>query len=87
MSVIEFEMRPVEKKRKKMYHKGSVYDPIIDQFLESEQELVEISIEGKRPSYVVSQLDRRIKTRELVDIVASSGGGFVYLEKKTAEST
>jgi hypothetical protein len=86
MSVIKFEMRPVEKKRKKMYHKGSVYDPIIDQFLESGQELVEISIEGKKPGYVVTQLDRRIKTREL-DIVASSGGGFVYLEKKTAEST
>jgi hypothetical protein len=86
MSVIKFEMRPVEKKRKKMYHKGSVYDPIIDQFLESGQELVEISIEGKKPGYVVTQLDRRIKTREL-DIVASSGGGFVYLEKKTAESS
>ncbi|MCK4964841.1 MAG: hypothetical protein KAS54_07155, partial [Dehalococcoidia bacterium] len=73
-------------KREKTYHKGSVYDPIIDQFLESGQELVEISIEGKRPSYVVTQLDRRIKTRKL-DIVASSSGGFTYLEKKTAEST
>ena len=86
MSEIQFEMRPVEEKRRKTYHKGSVYDPIIDQFLESGQELVEISIEGKRPSYVVTQLDRRIKTREL-DIVASSGGGFVYLEKKTTEPT
>jgi hypothetical protein len=86
MSEIKFEMRPVEEKRRKMYHKGSVYDPIIDQFLESGQELVEISIEGKRPGYVVTQLDRRIETREL-DIVASSGGGFVYLEKKTAESS
>ncbi|GAG35381.1 unnamed protein product, partial [marine sediment metagenome] len=70
----------------KTYHKGSVYDPIIDQFLESGQELVEISIEGKRPGYVVTQLDRRINTRKL-DIVASRGGGFVYLEKKTTEPT
>jgi len=80
MNVLKFEMKPVEKKRVK---KGSVYDPIIDQFLESGQELVEISIEGKMPSYVVTQLDRRINTRGL-DIVASSGGGFVYLEKKSA---
>ena len=86
MKVIRFEMRPVDEKRKKKYMKGSVYDPIIDQFLESGQELVEISVEGKKPGYVVTQLDRRINTREL-DIVASSGGEFVYLEKKTTEST
>jgi len=86
MSVIRFEMRPVEKKRVKKYHKGSVYDPIIDQFLESGQELVEISVEGKKPGYVITQLNRRIDTREL-DIIASRGGGFVYLEKKAPEST
>ena len=86
MNVIRFEMRPVEKKRKKKYMKGSVYDPIIDRFLESGQELVEISVEGKKAGYVVTQLERRIKTREL-DITASRGGGFAYLEKKTTEST
>lgn len=81
MSEIKFEMKPVEKKREKKYHKGSVYDPIIDQFLESGQDLVEISVEGKKAAYVVTQLDRRIKTREL-DIIASKGGDFAYLEKK-----
>jgi len=86
MNEIKFEMRPVDKKREKKYMKGSVYDPIIDQFLESGQELVEISIEGKKPGYVVTQLDRRIDTRGL-DIIASRGGGFVYLEKKTTEPT
>lgn len=84
MSEIRFEMRPVNEKREKKYMKGSIYDPIIDQFLESEQELVEISIEGKKPGYVVTQLDRRIDTRGL-DIIASRGGGFVYLERKTTE--
>ena len=84
MSEIRFEMRPVEKKSVKKYKRGSVYDPIIDQFLESGEKLVEISIEGKKPGYVVTQLDRRIETREL-DIVTSTGGGFVYLEKKTTE--
>jgi len=84
MSKIRFEMRKVEKKRPKTYHKGSVYDPIIDQFLESGEELVEISVEGKKPGYVITQLARRIDTRQL-DIVASQGGGFVYLEKKPTE--
>jgi len=84
MSKIKFEMRKVEKKRPKTYHKGSVYDPIIDQFLESGEELVEISVEDKRASYVVTQLSRRIETRQL-DIVASHGGDFVYLEKKPSE--
>ena len=85
MSKIKFEMRPVEKKRPKKYHKGSVYDPIIDQFLESGQELVEITVEEKKASYVVTQLTRRIETREL-DIVASQGGGFVYLEKRAKQT-
>jgi len=86
MSKIRFEMRAVNKKRPKTYMKGSIYDPIIDQFIAGGEELVEINIEGKKPGYVITQLDRRIKTREL-DIIASRGGGFVYLEKKTAEPT
>ena len=84
MSEIKFEMRPVEKKKEKKYHKGSVYDPIIDQFLESGQELVEISVEGRKAGYVITQLDRRIETRGL-DIIASRGGDFVYLERKPSE--
>ena len=86
MSKISFEMKPVEKKRAKLSMKRSVYDPILDQFLESGQELVEISVEGKRASYVVTQLARRIKSREL-DIIASSAGDFTYLEKTPPEST
>ena len=84
MSKIKFEMRKVEKKREKKSTKRSIYDPMIDQFLESGNELMEISVEGKRPGYVITQLDRRIEVREL-DIIASRGGGFVYLEKKTRE--
>ena len=86
MSKISFEMKTVEKKRPKISKKGSIYDPIIDQFLEGGHELVEISVAGKRASYVVTQLSRRIETREL-DIFASAAGDFLYLEKKTPEST
>jgi len=84
MSKISFDMKPVEKKRPKISRKRSVYDPIIDQFLESGDELVEISVAGKKASYVKTQLARRIETR-MLDIVASSAGDFVYLEKKLPE--
>ncbi len=84
MSKISFDMKPVEKKRPKISRKRSVYDPIIDQFLESGDELVEISIEGRSGSYLSHQLKTRIEKRQL-DIIASSGGGFAYLEKKLPE--
>jgi len=81
MSKIVFEMKEVEKKREGKFQKKSIYDPLLDQFLESGHELVELSIEGRSGSYVAHQLRTRIEKREL-DILASSGGGFCYLEKK-----
>ena len=84
MSEIVFEMKEVEKKREGKFQKKSIYDPLIDQFLESGHELVEISIEGRSGSYISHQLKTRIAKRQL-DIIASSGGGFAYLEKKPPE--
>lgn len=85
MSEIKFEMRPVEEKRSKSYLKRSIFDPIIDEFIESGHKLVEISAEERRASYLASQLQKRIEVREL-DIIASAAGGFAYLEKKPPES-
>ncbi|MBA7674129.1 hypothetical protein ES703_82336 [subsurface metagenome] len=84
MSEIKFEMRPVENKREKLSRKGSKYDPIIDQFIEGGEDLVEISVENKKIPYVASQLKIRIASREL-DIEVSHAQGFVYLEKKPTE--
>jgi len=81
MSEIKFEMRVVEKKREGKFMKGSIYDPMLDQFLESGNELVEITVEGKRAAYIAHSLKKRIEKRDL-PIIASSGGGFTYLEKK-----
>ena len=81
MSDVKYEMKPVEKKREKIKRVRSIFDPLIDAFIKSGQELVEITVEGRGPSYMVTQLKKRIETREL-DIEASHGGGFVYLEKK-----
>jgi len=83
MSEVKYEMKPVTKKREKHKRFESTYDPIIDAFIKSGHDLVEITVEDKKPGYVVTQLKKRIETREL-DIDASHGGGFVYLEKKPA---
>ncbi len=84
MSKISFEMKEVEKKRVGSFQKRSIYDPILDQFLASGHELVEVTIEGRSGSYISHQLKSRIEKRQL-DIVASSGGGVAYLEKKPPE--
>ncbi len=83
MVEVKYEMKPATKKRAKMKRFRSIFDPMIDAFIESGQELVEIKVEDKRPGYMVTQLSKRIEKREL-DIEASHGGGFVYLEKKKA---
>ena len=81
MSEIKYEMKPATKKRPKTKRIRSIYDPLIDAFIKSGHVLVEITVEDREPAYMVTQLKKRIETREL-DIEASHGGGFVYLEKK-----
>jgi len=79
MSKVIYEMKPVEVKRKKLLMKKSVYDPMIDAFIESGDKLVEITVPDKKASYVVIQLSKRIEKRNL-EINASAAQGFVYLE-------
>jgi len=85
MSEIKFEMRKVDEKRVKTSAKRSIFDPMIDQFIEGGEELVEISVEDKKAGYVVTQIQRRINTREL-EIEVSHAQNFVYLEKKKHET-
>jgi len=79
MSKVIYEMKPVEVKRKKLLMKKSVYDPMLDAFIESGDKLVEITVPDKKASYVVIQLSKRIEKRKL-EINASAAQGFVYLE-------
>jgi len=46
-----------------------LYDSILDSFIFSENNTVEVQVEGKDPGYVRSQLARRIKARYLGDII------------------
>ncbi len=47
----------------------NVYDSILDSFIFSESNTVEVQVKGKDPVYVRSQLVRRIKARYLGDII------------------
>jgi hypothetical protein len=47
----------------------SLYDSILDSFIFSESNTVEVQVQGKDPGYVRSQLVRRIKARYLGDII------------------
>jgi len=71
----------IEEPVKRLRGRRSKYDPIIDQFIELGQDLVEIDVKDRNPRYVKSQLKRRIEKRGL-KIVSSSSSGSVYLERK-----
>ena len=77
-------MKKVDEKRERRSAKRSIYDPIIDQFIEGGEELVEISVQDKESGYMVSQLKKRVELRNL-EIEVSHAQGFVYLEKKSLE--
>jgi hypothetical protein len=80
MSEIKFTMREVKEKREKKIKRGSIYDPMIDQFLKAGHDLVEIEVEGKKPDYVAGMLKKRIRARGL-EIKATAVSDVVYLEK------
>ena len=82
MSDIEFTMTPVKEKETRGYRKGSKYDPILDQFIESKQSLVHVAVVGKVPNYVRTQLNKRIESRNLTGVVVSVVNSVVYLETK-----
>ncbi len=81
MSDVKFNLKPVEKKPTRRYRKGSKYDPIIDAFLEGDDNLVEVSIAGKDANYLRTQLNKRIEARELGNrIKVSVVNNVAYLE-------
>jgi hypothetical protein len=82
MSEVKFELKPVDKKPSRKYRKGSKYDPILDAFLESDEDLVEVQVEDKDANYLRTQLKKRIDARDLGDQVdVSVANNRTYLEK------
>lgn len=81
MSEIKFDLKPIEDKPSRRYRKGSKYDPILDTFVEGDEELVEVSVRGKEANYLRTQLSKRIEARDLESVKVSVINNVVYLEK------
>ena len=81
MSGIRFDLTPITEKPSRRYRKGSKYDPILNAFMEGEEDLVEVSIQGREANYVRTQLNKRIEARSLEDVKVSVVNNIVYLEK------
>ena len=79
MTKIEYEMKSVTDKKEKIT--TSIFDPIIDEFMKSDNTLVEITVENRTPSYMKSSLAKRIEKREIANVEVTLGYGVVYLEK------
>lgn len=82
MSEVKFELKSVKKKPSRKYRKGSKYDPIVDQFMEETEDLVEVNVAGKDANYLRTQLNKRIEARGLEgQVEASVVNNVCYLEK------
>ena len=81
MSEIKFELTPRTKKPARSYRKGSKYDPILDAFMEGTDDLVTVTVEGKNPNYLRTQLNKRIEARGLKEGKTSVVNNVLYLEK------
>ena len=62
--------------------KPSKYDEIVEFYINAKAKNMKIVVEGKKPSYVVTQLNRRIEALEHEGIEATSVNGIVYLTQK-----
>ncbi len=82
MGEMKFSLKPVQKKPSRRYRKGSKYDPIIDAFMRSSENLVEVNVEGRDANYLRTQLNKRIEARDLKDKVKTSVvNNVLYLER------
>ncbi len=81
MSGVSFDLQPVTEKPSRRYSKGSKYDPILDAFMGSSNNLVSVNVEGKDANYLRTQLNKRIEARNLTGIKVSVVNNVCYLEK------
>ena len=81
MSDMRFSISAVDNKPRRKYRKGSKYDPIIDSFLEGEDNLVSVKVPDKEPNYLRMQLHKRIEKRGLSNVDVCVVSNYVFLEK------
>jgi len=82
MSEVKFDLKPVKRKPSRKYRKGSKYDPILDQFVQATEPLVEVAVPGRDANYLRTQLNKRIEARRLKGKLKTSVvNNVLYLEK------
>jgi len=81
MSGVKFDLKPMTEKPTRRYRKGSKYDPILDEFMEEEDDLVEVHVEDKNGNYLRTQLNKRIEARKMKGVKVSVINNLCYLEK------
>ena len=81
LSEISFNLEPVDEKPSRRYRKGSKYDPVIDAFVEGDENLVVVAVENKDANYLRTQLNKRIDARNLRGVKVSVVNNACYLEK------
>ncbi len=72
MEKVKFSLKPVEEKPPRRYRKGSKYDGILEAFLEGKDKMVTVSVEGKEPNYLRTQLNKRINAKDYSAVVKVS---------------
>jgi len=83
MSELKFSLKSVQKKPSRRNRKGSKYDPVIDTFLKSNDELVEVNVEGIDGIDLRAQINSRMKARDIRAIKTSVRNNILYLERIT----
>jgi len=81
MTEVKFDFKPVDEKPSRRYRKGSKYDPVVDTFMESDETLVTVDVEGKDANYLRTQLNKRIEAKKLTGVKVSVVNNVAYLEK------
>lgn len=81
LSEIKFNLEPIDEKPSRRYRKGSKYDPVIDAFMEGDENLVVVAVENKDANYLRTQLNKRIDARNLSGVKVSVVNNACYLEK------
>ena len=82
MSDKSFTLQPVSEKPSRKYRKGSKYNPILDAFLEAENNLVVVRVEIKDFTYLRTQLAKRIDSGNIETVKVSVVNNVCYIEKK-----
>jgi len=81
MSEVKFNLKPIEEKPSRRFKRGSKYDPILDAFMEGEEDLVEVNVSGRDANYLRVQLTKRLDARNLKRVKVSVVNNVCYLEK------